>query len=442
MKTKLVLWGTSNQNDRVLIALHLRANDNKVTIHVIPDKQVTEDLQTKLFGDWRGGQTELNLPDGTTTIERDMSVAENILPEHLQVERPDVINRAQSEWHFVVLSSKLNEQYRSELAEIEDKIAQLSEYSGEAWESLKNFWSKVQDQVRERNLFREHADVLRDTTNELFDRLKSMRSTVPNEFEEISKNLFQKFNNAIDAIERKIEDGFQRLPDLFEELKRTQGEFRDARMMRDHSGEIWQRIDNAFKTIKEKRFGDNAINDRSALERIQRRYEGLMEAIDKMEHSISRDREELEFQQKKAAQSEGQLEAQIRKAKINMITERVRSKEDKLAEMNVTKSELETKIQMLKERDVRIQRNNNSNNNANDHATTNGTASQVSEATEPTPSVPAHKSNGATPKAAKEAAVVAVVAPEVVVAPKAVVAEETVATVAARVEEIEDDLKW
>lgn len=441
MKTKLVLWGTSNQNDRVLLALHLRANDNKVTIHVIPDKQVTEDLQTKLFGDWRGGQTEISLPDGTTTIERDMSVAENILPDHLQVERPDVINRAQSEWHFVVLSSKLNEQYRSELAEIEDKIAQLSEYSGEVWENLKNFWSKVQDQVRERNLFREHADVLRDTTNELFDRLKSMRSTAPNEFEEISKNLFQKFNSAIDVIERKIEEGFQRLPDLFEELKRTQGEFRDARMMRDHSGEIWQRIDNAFKTIKEKRFGDNAINDRSALERIQRRYEGLMEAIDKMEHSISRDREELEFQQKKAAQSEGQLEAQIRKAKINMITERVRSKEDKLAEMNVTKNELETKIQMLKERDVRAQRNN-TNGHANN---TNGAAKQTNEAGETTtPSVAPSKPNvEAISKATKVAEVVAEVAAAATVeAPKAVVAEETIAAVAARVEEIEDDLKW
>lgn len=428
MKTKLVLWGTSNQNDRVLIALHLRANDNKVTIYVIPDKQVTEELQTKLFSEWRGGQVDITFPEGTTILDRDMSVTENILPEHLQVERPDVINRAQSEWHFVVLSSKLNEQYRSELAEIEDKIAQLTEYSAEIWDSLKNFWSKVQDQVRERNLFREHADILRDTTNELFDRLKSMRSTVPNEFEEISKNLFQKFNVAIDAIERKIEEGLQRLPDLFEELKRTQGEFRDARMMREHSGEIWQRIDNAFKTIKEKRFGDNAINDRSALERIQRRYEGLMEAIDKMEQSISRDREELEFQQKKAAQSEGQLEAQIRQAKINMISERVRSKEDKLAEMNVTKGELETKIQMLKERDARPARNN-----ANGNAPTAEATPSVPPTQEPTPVV------AETPKVVEPTPVVAAPKQE---APKAVVAEETAIAVASRVEEIEDDLKW
>lgn len=439
MKTKLVLWGTSNQNDRVLLALHLRANDNKVTIYVIPDKQVTEDLQTKLFGDWRSGHTDIAFPEGTTTIERDMSVAENILPEQLQVERPDVINRAQSEWHFVVLSSKLNEQYRSELAEIEDKIAQLSEYSGEVWDNLKTFWSKVQDQVRERNLFREHADVLRDTTNELFDRLKSMRSTVPNEFEEISKNLFQKFNSAIDIIERKIGEGLQRLPDLFEELKRTQGEFRDARMMREHSGEIWQRIDNAFKTIKEKRFGDNAINDRSALERIQRRYDGLMEAIDKMEQSISRDREELEFQQKKAAQSEGQLEAQIRQAKINMISERVLSKEDKLAEMNVTKGELETKILMLKERDARAQRNNNTNGNTN--GTTNNNNKETATTTE-TPSVVVAPTPAPVVEAPKAAETIATVVAPVVEAPKAVVAEETIAAVASRVEEIEDDLKW
>jgi hypothetical protein len=387
MKTKLVLWGTNGQEQRVLIAMQLRAADNKVDIWTFPESIVTEDFSQKMLNEWRTGTAEVTFPEGGTHLLRELAVADSILPDDLKVERTDLVNRAQSEWQFVVLSSKLHDAYRSELNEMEDKIKQMTAYSGEVWDSLKGLWNKVQEQVKDRNLFREHADTLRDTTNELFERLKNMRSSMANEFETNSKNLYGKFSAALDDIERKVEEGLHRFPGIFEDSKSAQTQFRDAKMTREHSGEIWNRIDNLFKIIKERRFGNNAINDTSAVDRMERRYEGLIGAIEKMQQSIERDKDDLLFQKKKIAATDGQLEAQIRQAKINMIAERIKSKEEKMAEMIQTKDDLEGKMSSQKERDAKratsqahyeakkanfenqkqSRHNNNNNNNNNNN---------------------------------------------------------------------------
>ena len=353
MKTKLVLWGINAQDERVLIAMQLRAADNKVEIWTFPEAITTPEFAQQMLNEWRNSTAQLEFPEGGTHVVKELTVAESILPEDLKAERADLVQRAQSEWNFIVLSTKLHESYKSELAGIQDKINQLTDYSGEAWDSLKGFWDKVQEQLRDRNLFREHADVLRDGTNALFDQLKKMRTSMSNEFEENSKSLFSQFNAVLDEIEKKVEQGIQRFPDIFEDLKKTQSQFRDKKLKREHSNDIWNRIDSLFKTVKEKKFGTNAINDGSAGERLARRYEGLIGAMDKMQDSIDRDKDELDFQTKRVNNSTGQLEAQIRQAKIEMIVERVKSKQEKLDEMLATKSEVEFKMNNYKEKEAR-----------------------------------------------------------------------------------------
>ena len=353
MKTKLVLWGTNAQDERVLIAMQLRAADNKVEIWTFPEAIASPDFAQQMLNEWRNSAEPNAFPEGATHIERELTVAESILPDDLKVERGDLVQRAQSEWHFIVLSTKLHESYKSELAEIQDKIAQMVDYSSDAWDSLKGFWNKVQEQVHDRNLFREHADILRDNTNELFDQLKKMRSSMTSEFEENSKSIYSQFNAVLDEIEKKVEQGIQRFPDIFEDLKKAQTQFRDKKLKREHSNDIWNRIDSLFKTVKEKKFGTNAINDSTASERLTRRYEGLIGAIDKMQDSIDRDKDELDYQTKRVNNSQGQLEAQIRQAKIDMILERVKSKQEKLDEMLVTKAEIEGKMSNYKEKEAK-----------------------------------------------------------------------------------------
>jgi DNA repair exonuclease SbcCD ATPase subunit len=349
MKPRLVLWGNDAQNERVLIALELRPDDNKVNLFTFPENVVTEEFHQKMMDEWRDGKP-LDFPEGYTTSERELSITESLLPEALKVERGDVVQRAQTEWHFMVLSSKLNESYTAELSGLKDRVEKLESYDNSMWDELKQFWDKVQSQVRDRNLLKSHSDSLRDSINHLFDHLKRLRSRLDEEFDKVSRDNYDKFINAIQAVEKKISDGM-RLAPIFDELKEMQRNFRDARLSREHRSKVWEKLDAAFKAVKEKRFGpETGGSDQSPLDRLNRRYEGLVSAIEKMQRSIQRDHEDLEFQNRKIERTDGQLEAQIRQAKIKMIEERIRSKEEKLNEMLSTRNELEQRTEQQRRR--------------------------------------------------------------------------------------------
>lgn len=351
MKNKVVVWGTNAENEKVLIALELQAEANKVILYTFPEALAPEEFVNKMMGDWRDGKP-VEFPEGHTMLERELSVTDSLLPDDLKVDRGDLIQRAQTEWHFAVLSAKLHTVYQQELAEFKEKVQALSVYDSKVWDSLKTFWDKVQSQSRERNLFREHADNLRDNINGLFDDLKKMRSQVQSEFMETSKGVYEEFNKALDDIEGRIAAGGAKLNSVFEDLKQMQRRYRDARMSNEHRNQLWDRLDGAFKKAKERKFGPSA-NEGSIADRHESRMKGLNDAIKRMEESVRRDEEDLQFQHKKVNTTEGQLEAQIRMAKIKMIDERLSSKREKLAEMQQTRSDVERQINNAKDKEAK-----------------------------------------------------------------------------------------
>jgi chromosome segregation ATPase len=232
----------------------------------------------------------------------------------------------------------------------------LKTFDSIVWNELKQFWAKVQDQVRERNLFRDHANNLRNQTNDLFTSLKSLRKTLDDDFKRISKENSAKFSTSLQTIEEKISGGLGLQP-LFEELKKLQKEFKDTKFTKDDRAAIWNRLDKAFKDIKEKRFGksNNKASGSSPLDRLQRRYDGLLSAIKKMENSIDRDKREIRHQDDRISKTDGQLEAQLRQAKIKMTNERIRSKEEKLSEMMRTKTDLDKRFEIEKAKEAKRQ---------------------------------------------------------------------------------------
>lgn len=347
MKTKMVIWGSNEKDEKILLALELIHDENKVKIYSFPAASVTEVFYNQMMNLWRNGGP-VSFPENHEVIVRELSMTDNLLPAEIRVDRTDLINRAKTEWHFVVLSAKLRESYNNEIQDFKEKIENLSQFDDALWNDLKGFWGKVQNQVREKNLFREHADELRDNTNDLFTKLKSLRKSLNEEFAKISKQHAEGFLETLKNIEKKVNDGLGLHP-IFNELKDLQNKFNNTDFTRSDRSHVWKKLDGAFKLVKEKKFGSSGKDNNSA-DRINKRYTGLMSAIKKMQNSIHRDKKDIEFQNNRIQTTEGQLEMQIRQAKLSMIQERIRSKEEKLSEMLKTKETVEKKLEQEKQK--------------------------------------------------------------------------------------------
>ena len=346
MKKRIVLWGSRNDNDKCLLALELKEKENKVNLFVFAENLATEDFYNQMMNLWREGN-ELPFPEGHEIIERDLSITDDLLPEDIKVDRTDLIVRAKAEWHFVVLSSKLYEIYNTELEDLKEKVDEMKEYDDAIWEEMKSFWAKVQEQVYEKNIFREHADTLKEKTNKVFDRLKDLKKILDQRFREESRERAAEFKERLKVVEQKIEEGLGLKP-IFEELKKMQNEFQGSEFTRKDRRLTWEYLDSLFKKVKEKKFGDGKSRNKNATDRLTKRYDGLINAINKMERSIKRDINEQEFQHKRIAETDGQLEAQIRQAKLKMIEERVKSKQMKLDDMYKTRKELEQRMEKIR----------------------------------------------------------------------------------------------
>ena len=351
MKNRIVFWGKNENSEKLLLALELLAEEGKVNVISFPEALVSEEFNQALTKDWRDGKT-VDFPEGFTSTLVELTVTGSILPAGITAEKIDLVTRAQAEWNFSILSSRLFRSYQSELNEFKDKVERALNFDKNMWDELKSFWDRVQEQARDKSLFREHSEHLRQETNELFGKLKDLRGKLDEEFDRTSKTLYEDIVAKLGDIENKVREGI-RLQPLFDELKDIQKKIREVKLNRDHRNKIWDKLDATFKVLKEKRFGPETADDNNPLVRIQKRYEGLMAAIDKMESSVGRDIEELNFQNGKVNTSFGQLEAQIRQAKVAMIEERVRSKKEKLTEMYATKTELDRKMEQLQEKEKR-----------------------------------------------------------------------------------------
>ncbi|WP_052598496.1 hypothetical protein [Aureispira sp. CCB-QB1] len=341
MKTKLVLWGTKGTEEnaqKVLIALELNPETNKVKSWFFEGEVASEEFAKALMDQWRKGEA-VAFPEGVEAQEMALSASTSLLPEGISTDKAELLARTQTEWIFIVLSTKLYKNYQVELEELQEQVDGLKSYSKDMWERMKDFWAKVQMQVSEQNLFREHTNNLRNRTNELFAQLKKMRSQEDAKFESEATENYNKLLAVLEPIEALIEQEGADLQKVFDKLKTLQQNFKNSKLTRTLRSKLWDRIDSAFKKVKAKRSPNSSPEGR-----LTRRIEGLKGAIDKMEKSIGRDQKELSIQNDKINSGDvSQLETQLREVRAKLIRERIDSKSKKLEDMYATMKDLETK---------------------------------------------------------------------------------------------------
>lgn len=352
----MVIWGNNAKDEKVLLAISLNADDNKVDIWSIPETEITEEFYNAMMSQWRDGH-DFKFPSTAAHHINELTMAESILPDDLKVERSDVIQRAQMEWHFVILSTKLYKNFKNELEDLGDKIKRLEVYDQKLWDELKELWANVQQHIFDKNLFRDHSDSLKEKSNALFDELKKLRKNLNAEINQKSREISQGFLSRIEEINQKIQSGAL-LKTLFDQLIAIQKEMKENSFTKSDRETILAKLNEAFKVIREKREHRIAHREQaetSGRDHVFRRYEGLIGAIKKMEQSIDFEKKNIDFENRRIATTTGQLEAQIRVAKIKMIEERIRSKEEKLKELLQTREKLENLTQKIKKREEKFQ---------------------------------------------------------------------------------------
>ena len=344
MKTKLVLWGHKTPQEdtetpeRVLLALELQPETNKVKTWLFEGEHATDELAKALLDKWRQGEA-IAFPAEVEPTERALSAGAGLLPEGIETDKNELIARTQTEWIFMVLSTKLFKNYHTELEELQELVESATQYSKELWNRMKGFWEKVQQQINEQNLFKEHIGILRSSTNELFAQLKKMRAAEDAQFEAQAKNQYGELLARLEPLEAKVEEEGADLQQLFNQLKSLQQDFKSLQLTRSLRSKLWDRIDAAFKAVKKRRSPNGSPEGR-----LTRRMEGLQAAIEKMERSIERDQKEMDVQQRKINSGNvTQLETQLRQVRAKLIQERIDSKNKKLTDMRATMGDLQKK---------------------------------------------------------------------------------------------------
>ncbi len=356
MRTRLVVWGTNSKDEKVLLGISLNADENKINLVAIPARDCTEDFYNQMMTQWRDGM-DLGLPASTEKRTLELTMTEGILPEDYRVERSDTIQRAQMEWHFLVLSTKLYRNFKTELEDMGNKVRGLEKYDKVVWDDLKGLWDTIQKHIFDRNILRDHSDSLREKSNALFEELKKLRSSVEKELVGKSAAILESFNTKMEEINQRLESGGV-IKLIFDDLKKIQEEFRAHSMVREDRNKLIKRLDEAFNAVRDKRGSRQPNNDGSknqnnggALGRIGARLKGLEDAVKKIEKSIEFDQKDIDFENKRIQSSTGQLEAQIRVAKIKMIEDRIKSKREKLDELNKIKLSLDKTTDSLKKKE-------------------------------------------------------------------------------------------
>ena len=333
MRDRVTIWGENENKERVLLAIQLNEEAHQAIIYTfLKDKLSTEQVAW-LENFWVNGDDDnWKVLIINKRIEQDFSNS-YLLPEELKVDDPSVIRKTESAWQYRILTRKLFEMLKGDVGLLGQRVKTSSSSVKILWQEAKDLWEKVKENYIEKNLNKEQTKELRENLNELFAILKEKKQKAFSEAVEFSRGDFEKFKKEISAIKAKIKPE-NKLNELFKGLQLIQQKVHQQKFASPHYQELKTLFNDSFNEIK-------ALKKEHYLSKIDRRVEGLSDAIKKMEESIKRDESSLQFQNSKMDQNNAtQLEVKLRQVKLDMIVERVQSKKKKLTDMWATLKEL------------------------------------------------------------------------------------------------------
>lgn len=334
-KNRFATKALNQKDEPILVALELNVNSMNIEVRYFLTATMKDDEIEDFIKKFSNGE-EPSFPDNTTLENRSFT-EESLLPDNIKIEgKSGAIRQLQNEWSYLLLNAKLFEQFNAQLEDIKIKAAELKGFSSDLFDEAKEFWEKVLEYKKEREISQEKLTYFKEEINGVFDHLKKLKESLLKEKDAASEKIRAEFTEVLAGIDARLEEQGVRFNTIMDELKALQTKLRGEDIKRDIKNILFDDIQARYDRIKVRREEVlGGVNNS--------RIDGLTQALERMQKSLSIDLKDLEFNTKKLDHVNNKLELQLREAKINVLKDRIASKEEKIADIQKTLNKLNKK---------------------------------------------------------------------------------------------------
>lgn len=334
-KNRFATRALNQKDEAILVSLELNVNNMDIEVKYFNTSAMKDEEIEDFIRKFSSGENVI-YPE-STSVENRSFTEESLLPDSIKIEgKTGAIRQLQNEWSYLLLNAKLFEQFNIQLEEIKIKASELKKFSSAVFEEAKEFWEKLLEYKKEREISNEKVAYFKEEINGVFDHLKKLKENMLKEKDEASERIKKDFTEVLSSIDARMEEHGVRFNNLFDELKALQEKLKGADIKRDIKNILYDDIQARYDRIKVKR--EEVLGGAN-----NSRIEGLTQALERTQRSLSLDIKDLEFNTKKLDSVNNKLELQLREAKINVLKDRINTKEEKIADIEKTLAKLTKK---------------------------------------------------------------------------------------------------
>jgi hypothetical protein len=355
MQQRIVMWGEIGTDNKALVTIQLLENDAKIIINAFPKDTVTKELQDKIFVEWKNGG-EIEFPETTFQWTIDAN-QDNILPENVKVERPELITQIQHKWSRKIMSAKVMQLLTDETEHILQSIDSIQNYDQKLWDKAKQQWDKIADYQKKGEVTWEQTTFLKEKINLVFDALKAVKRITSEHDIEQSRILSKNFEATIEQLQNKLiyPDEWKH---IFEELKKIQEELKEAPIRWNSKKNLYDKINSIYDDLKKYRATENINKSKSRIKQLNQILSGIYE-------SINREKDNYEMQVEKMQHyTRGRVQLDEIKNRFSYILDRIKEKENKAENIKKTIAEVEKLLAKEEYRKEKNQKENTANTNS------------------------------------------------------------------------------
>ena len=335
MQQRIVMWGEIGTALKVLITIQLDEENTNILIHAFPKEEATKELQDALFTDWKnGGNFQFPETAYHWTVDANQ---DNILPENIRVERPELITQTQLKWSRKLMSTKLNQLLNEETALIEQDIDSIKEFDQTLWDKTKVQWNKISDYQKKGEISWEQTIILKEKINKIFDTLKALKKISQEGDDEKLHQIEKEFDVRIETLQNKLI-----YPDewntIFNELKKIQNELKESPAKWSSKRKLQNKINDIYTALKKYRSTEFVNKTKARIKQLHQILAGFKESIEREQDNFNMQVEKMKHY------TRGKLSETEIHERFSHITERIKSKEQKIKNISKTIRDLEKDI--------------------------------------------------------------------------------------------------